>query len=185
MKISSSVIVFSGKIAKVGNIVTTQSGRQVVSVTIPARIGRFDTVEMVPFEVSFWGTDAEKIRSYPLGTSVTVTGVPYIKPFIKQDGKADVSIVVSATLWNTTEPAPTPVVSKPYSPPSALPDVLNEQMSGGKYKGKTYFEILSTDREYINALIVNEKTSEKWKVWLVEVSNAFDDYMSTDHVYEH
>ncbi len=174
MKLNSSVIVFSGKIAKVGDIVTTKSGRKVVSVTIPARIGKWDGVEKVPFEVSFWGDDCNVISQLPIDTPLTVTGVPYIKPFIKNDGKADVSIVVSATLWNTTESISS--AKKPSSPSPSMPKVLEEAMTSGKYKGSTYFDILSKDREYINSLVMNEKTPEPWKVKLIEVSKAFDDY---------
>lgn len=177
MKINSSVIVFSGKITKVGGIVTTKSGRKVVSATIPARIGKWDNIETVPFEVSFWGDDSTVISQLPLGTPITVTGVPYIKPFIKKDGKADISIVVSATLWNTTDPVPS--AKKPSSPSPAVPKVLNEPMTGGKYKGSTYLEILTKDREYINSLVLNDKTPENWKVKLIEVSKAFDEYNRT------
>ena len=173
MKINSSVLVFSGKITKIGDIITTKSGRKVVSVTIPARIGIDDTIEMKSIEVSFWNEDAAVVSQLPLGTPVTVTGVPYFKRKIeKPDEKKPetwqfkIFIVVSATLWNTTAPIPDP----------EMPKVLKEQMVGGKYKGETYIEIITKDREYINALIVNEKTPENWKVKLVEVTKAFDDY---------
>lgn len=73
MKINSSVLVFSGKITKIGEIITTESGRKVVSVTIPARIGKDNSIEMTPFEVSFWNDDASVVSQLPLGTPVTVT----------------------------------------------------------------------------------------------------------------
>ena len=52
-------------------------------------------------------------------------------------------------------------------------------MTGGKYKGSTYLEILTKDREYINSLVLNDKTPENWKVKLIEVSKAFDEYNRT------
>ena len=180
MKINSSVIVFSGKITKIGEINITKSNRKVVSVIVPSRIGKGDEIHMVPFEVSFWGDDAETVTRLPIGTPVNVTGVPYLKPYINNSGKPDFSVVVSATLWNTPEELPTQKAKKPASPsPTApIPAILNEVMNAGKYKGKgmTYYQILSSDREYINMLIVNDKTPENWKVRLVEVTKTYDDY---------
>ena len=59
-----------------------------------------------------------------------------------------------------------------------IPVNLKEIMNAGKYKGKglTYFEVLKSDREYINQLVVSEKTPEKWKLKLIDMTKAYDDW---------
>lgn len=180
MLLYTSVLVFSGKVTKVGEISVTDSGRKVVSATIPARIGKGNDISMTSIEVSFWGEDTEKIGKLPLGTPVNVVGVPYIKPYINKDGQPDFSVVVSATVWNTTEPIPSaPATKETTTTRSApIPAILKELMNAGKYKGQgmTYFEVIAKDREYINQLIVNDRTPENWKLKLIEMTKAYDDY---------
>jgi len=192
MEVNVMMVSFVGKITKIGNIETTEGGHKVVSVTVPSKVGIQDTLEMRPIEVSFWDKDAEQLSKYPVGTPIFIReGVLYIKPFInKEDGKADVSIVVSDYQWSIvgetkSKSAPTSSTKKPTSPSSApIPAILNEVMNAGKkYKGKgmTYYQILSNDREYINSLILSDQTPENWKVRLVEVTKIYDDYTKNQH----
>lgn len=186
MEVNVMMVSLVGKIAKIGNIETTEGGHKVVSVTVPSKVGIQDTLEMRPIEVSFWDKDAEQLSKYPVGTPIFIReGALYIKPFIKEDGKADVSIVVSDYQWSIVgEPTPASAPktnSKESTPPSLtpLPAILKEVMNAGKYKGKgmIYAEVLSQDRQYINDLILNEKTPEAWKVKLIEISKAYDNWL--------
>lgn len=188
MKVDVMMGSFVGRISKVGHIENTDGGHKVVSVTIPVKVGIHDRNETRPCEVSFWDKDADVLSQFPVGTPIFIReGALYIKPFInKESGKADVSIVVSAYQWSILgEPTPASAPktnSKQSTPPSLtpLPAILKEVMNSGKYKGKgmIYAEVLSKDRQYINDLILNEKTPEPWKVKLIEISKAYDDWMT-------
>ena len=185
MKVDVMMGSFVGRISKVGHIENTDGGHKVVSVTIPVKVGIHDRNETRPCEVSFWDKDADVLSQFPVGTPIFIReGALYIKPFInKESGKADVSIVVSAYQWSVvdipTSAQNTKASVAPSSPsPSPMPPILKELMNSGKYKGKgmIYAEVLSKDRQYINDLILNEKTPEPWKVKLIEISKAYDDY---------
>lgn len=186
MEIKSIMVSFCGRILKVGHIENTDGGHKVVSVTIPVKVGIHDRNETRPCEVSFWDKDADVLSQFPVGTPIFIReGALYIKPFIKEDGKADVSIVVSAYQWSVvdipTSAQNTKASVAPSSPsPSPMPPILKELMNAGRYKGKgmIYAEVLSKDRQYINDLILNEKTPEPWKVKLIEISKAYDDWMT-------
>lgn len=182
MKVNTLMTSFVGKITKIGKIESTEGGHKVVSVTVPVNIGIRDSLETRPCEVSFWDKDAETLAKYPIGTPIYIReGALYLKPFVKKDGEADVSIVVSNYQWSVCEDQVSTQNTKASTPPSAalMPKELREIMSAGKYKGKgmTYFDILTQDRKYINDLILNESTPENWKLKLVEVSKAYDDYL--------
>lgn len=192
MEIKVMMVSFFGTITKIGNIKTTEGGHKVVSVTIPSKVGIQDTLEMKPIEVSFWDKDADVLSQFPVGTPIFIReGALYIKPFInKENGKADVSIVVSDYQWSIvgeteSKSAPTSSTKKSTPPSSApIPAILNEVMNAGKkYKGMgmTYYQILSNDREYIDSLILSDQTPENWKVRLVEVTKIYDDYTKNQH----
>lgn len=181
MQIKGGRTEYLAKIAKINEIETKENNKKVVSVTIYSWVSKNHKFVWSPIELSFWDKDAEKISQYPVGTPIRVKGVQSVNMFIKKDGEADCSFTMDVYEWETSEAEPSSTAKKPTPPsPAPLPDILKEVMNAGKYKGKglIYAEVLSQDRQYINDLILNEKTPEAWKLKLIEISKAYDDWMA-------
>ena len=122
---SKAEIKIEGFVAKDPEIRVTQGGRQVVNVTVPhtprrknPQTGQFeDAGETLWVQADFWDDMAATIASsVRKGTLVTITGVPELRVYTRQDGAAAAELNLRfGTLGIIPRETPQEAVSAPNS----------------------------------------------------------------------